>query len=325
MTAGASEPEVAVVIPTRDRETRLRFALESLAEQTVAPERFEVVVVRAVDSPSPFADPPPGLVVRFLTHGGTPGAAAQRNLGWRSSAAGLVAFIDDDSRPASRWLEELLAAHGGESTFVQGRIEPDPSEHHLLFGLARSHEIVGPSPRHESGNIAYPRSLLERLGGFDEAFTGAAWGEDTDLGLRARRAGARPLYADRALVWHAVLPRRLPDALRDATRYESLIALLARHPEHRRALFPTGVVKESHATLPLALVGMTQLRRRPALAAAASAPYLARHLRRHLGVNRPTARTLARFLVHLPAVVALDAAEVAVTVRAAIRHRVPVI
>ena len=38
-------PDVSVVIPTHDRETRLAFALEALAEQTLARERFEVIVV----------------------------------------------------------------------------------------------------------------------------------------------------------------------------------------------------------------------------------------------------------------------------------------
>jgi GT2 family glycosyltransferase len=321
----ASEPEVAVVIPTHDRETRLAFALEGLSEQTLARDRFEVLVVRSRETSSPLAAAPPGLSVRFLTHAGEPGAAAQRNVGWRATRAPLVAFIDDDSRPAPEWLEALLGAAGDGATIVQGRIEPDPSERHLLFGLARSPEVNAASPRYESGNIAYPRGLLERLGGFDEGFTGSAWGEDTDLGLRARAEGARRIYVDGAVVWHAVLPRRLPDALRDAARYDSLVELLARHPEHRRALFPAGVIKESHATFLLALAGAVALRRRPMLAAFACTPYVGRHLHRHLGANPLTPRKLARFASQLPALVAIDAVEVAVTARAAIRHRVPVI
>jgi hypothetical protein len=325
MTGGRGHPDVAVVIPTRSREARLRFALEALAEQTVDSDRFEVIVVRAAETPPPLAAAPPGISARFLTHRGEPGAAAQRNLGWRASDAPLIAFIDDDSRPSPGWLAALLSAFCGDDVFIQGRIEPDPAERHLLFGLARSHEILGPSRRYEAGNIAYPRALLNRLGGFDERFARGAWGEDTDLGLRARALGAELVYVDGALVWHAVLPRRLPQALRETARYEALMALLARHPEHRRALFPAGVVKESHVTLPIALAGLTQIARRRGLAAAAAAPYVSRKLQRHLAVNPASPRKLARFALHLPGVIALDLAEVAVTVRAAIRHRVPVI
>ena len=36
-----------------------------------------------------------------------------------------------------------------------------------------------------------PRSVLERLGGFDEAYPAPA-GEDSDLGWRAKVAGSKP-------------------------------------------------------------------------------------------------------------------------------------
>ncbi len=319
-----AKPELAVVIPTRARETRLAFALEALAEQTLSRERFEVVVVRAADAEPPLAGAPAGLAVRFLVHRGAPGAAAQRNLGWRASEAPLIAFTDDDAAPrrtGSRrcWRPRPTA----RTTLIQGRTEPDPGERHLLFGLARSLEVVGPSPRYESCNIAYPRSLLERLGGFDESFPGNAWGEDTDLGLRARAAGANRVYVDDALVWHAVMPRTLAAAIRDAGRYEWLVRVLARYPQLRRELFPLGVIKESHVTLLVAILAAAVLRR--PLAGVAAAPYLLRALAYGLGVNRPTPRQLARFAVHLPAVVACDLAELAVTLRAAVRHRVPVI
>jgi glycosyltransferase involved in cell wall biosynthesis len=316
------KPEVAVVIATRNRETRLAFALESLAAQTLGRDRFEVIVVRSGDASGPFAGAQAGLRVRFLAHDGVPGAAAQRNLGWRATKAPLVAFIDDDSRPAPDWLERLAAA-SGDSVFVQGRVEPDPGERHLLYGLARSAEVAVPSPRYEAGNIAYPRELLERLGGFDETFPGRAWGEDTDLGLRARAAGASPVYVDDAIVWHAVMPRTLPAAIREAGRYKWLVQLLARHPELRRELFPVGVVKESHLTLLVALAAGVALRR--PVAAIAAVPYLLRSVAYGLGGSRATPRRLARLAIHLPAATACDIAELAVTLRAAVRHRVPVI
>jgi len=45
-----SEPEIAVVIPTRGRETRLAFCLEALAGQSLEASRFEVIVVRDEDA-----------------------------------------------------------------------------------------------------------------------------------------------------------------------------------------------------------------------------------------------------------------------------------
>jgi GT2 family glycosyltransferase len=319
-----SEAEIAVVIPTRNREARLAFALEALAAQTLDRDRFEVVVVRAPDASGPFAAAPEGLRARFLTCPPPGGPAAQRNVGWRSTGAPIVAFTDDDCRPAPDWLERLQAAADGEEEFLQGRTEPDPDERHLLYGLARSMEVRGPSEWHPTCNIAYPRALLEALGGFDERFP-TAWGEDSDLGLRALAGGARRAYVDRALVWHGVIARSLPKALREAAQRDSLPLVIARHPGQRRALYLHLFVRRSHAELLLAAAGAPLLRQRRALAASLAAPYLLRHLTYHAAHNRVTPRSLLRLALHLPPRIALDAVELAATLRAALRYRVLVL
>jgi GT2 family glycosyltransferase len=321
----AVAPEVTVVIPTLDREARLAFALDALAEQTLARERFEVIVVRGAERDGGTARAPAGLEVRFLDLPGSPGAAAQRNLGWRSASAPLVAFTDDDCRPAPDWLERLLEAAGnGREALVQGRTEPDPAERRLLYGFARSMEVIGPSDWHETCNIAYPRTLLERLGGFDEGFLGV-WGEDTDLGLRALAAGAEHVYADRALVWHAVLPRSLRAALRETSRYEAIPLLLKRFPEQRAAIHRRWFLRPTHALVPIALFGALAPRVPAALRVAAIAPYLRWHLRHELAANGASPRTLARFALQLPAVAAIETLEVVATARGALRHRAPVL
>ena len=320
MADAPAQPRIAVVIPTRDRESRLAFALEALAAQTLPPEEFEVVVVRAPDAPGPFAAAPEGLPVRFLRAARPAGPAVQRNLGWRSTGAPLVAFTDDDCRPARDWLERLLTAADGTAAVVQGRTVPDPEEAHLLFGLARSMEIDGPTSWYETCNIAYPRELLDRLGGFDESFP-TAWGEDSDLGLRARESGAESVYAGDAVVRHAVVPRTLPTAVSEALRRDSLPLVLARHPEQRREVFARLFVRRTDAELLLALPAALLARRHPLLAAALATPYLADHLAHHLTHNALGPRGLARFALHMPARLAVDLAGLAATVRGAIRHR----
>ena len=317
-----SDPEVAVVIATRDREQRLAFALEALAAQSLPAERFEVVVVRAAGARGPHAEPPPGLRVRFLDSDHA-APAAQRNEGWRATSAPLVAFTDDDCRPEPGWLEELLAA-AVPGAVVQGRTAADPAEAHLLYGLARTIEVSGPTPWGETCNIAYPRELMERLCGFDESFP-RAWGEDTDLFLRAREAGATLEFAPGAVVRHAVVRRTLRQAIREAARYDAIPLLVARHPEHRRTFPAPGLVKTSHATLVLAFAGALAARRRPVLGVALGAPYVLAALRTHLATNPVSAPSLARLALHLPAPVAVETAEVIATVRGAIRNRVAMI
>lgn len=310
-------PEIAVVIPTRSREARLGFALEALAGQTLERTRFEVIVVRSEDAKGPFAAALDGLPVRFLTHMGAPGPGAQRNTGWRATEAPLVAFTDDDCRPAPEWLARLLAAGRQGDVVVQGRTEPDPAERHLLLGPARSVEILRPSNWFETCNIAYPTALLRRLGGFDESFRFSA--EDADLGLRARKAGAGRIFDYGAVVLHAVLPDPFPGAIRAALVRDSTPRLIARHPEHRRELRGRIFWKPSHARLLLAATGCLLFRGRPLLLALMLYPYV----RLYVGWRAVTTpRAAARTALSLAGRIAIDATEVAVTVRGAARHRV---
>jgi GT2 family glycosyltransferase len=311
------EPEVSVVIPTRNRETRLRFGLEALAAQTLDRDRFEVIVVRAEDTDRPWCEAPEGLEVRFIT--APKGPALQRNIGWRAARGRLVAFTDDDCRATPEWLETLLAAEGGPDDMLQGRTAPDPTETHLLHGRARSIDIDEMDAWFPTCNIAFPRDLLERLGGFDEDFP-TAWGEDTDLGLRAIDAGGTVHYIPAALSYHAVNARTLRQALREAWRRDSLPMVFARHPRQRRALFLDTFVRRTHANFLLALLGVLIVRRHPLLGVAAMLPYLRN--------RRPPAlalRSVPQILVHLPTRIAVDATEVVAVGRAAVRHRVPVI
>ena len=316
-------PRVAVVIPAFRRETRLAFALAALAEQTLNPREFEVLVVRAPGEEGPFAAAPDGLRVRFLV-APVRGPAAQRNHGWRAAAARMVAFTDDDCRPAPHWLEALLAAATGADAdaVVQGRTEPDPDEAHLLTGLARSMRVEALDPWHPACNIAYPRALLDRLGGFDEAFP-ASWAEDTELALRATAVGARHLYAPEALVWHAVLPRALPQALRDAGRRQWVPALVARHPGHRRALFCRWFVNESHAALALGLFGLVAGGRRRA--AVALLPYLALQVPRDADRRIVRPRRLVRLALAVLERLAVDLVEVGSALRGAAESRALVV
>lgn len=311
-------PRVSVVIPSR-RGPRLAFVLEALAEQTLAREEYEVIVVR--DPASDFHEPAPaGLTVSFLRVAEECGPTRKRNVGWRAATAPLVAFTDDDCRPRTDWLERLLEAWAGQpGRFVQGRTEPDPDEAHLLHGLARSQRIDSPSVWFQTCNLAYPKPLLESLGGFDETYIFG--GEDTDFGARAVADGAEHAWASDALVWHAVISRPLPAALREAVRWPSQPLLLRRHPDYRRHLYRGFFWRRSHALVALAAVGAVAARRHPVLALAALAPYVDSNMDR----SALSPRGVARQLAGLPSRAAVDLLEVGAMARAAMRHRVPVL
>ena len=284
------------------RPTRLAFLLEALERQTLDRARYEVVVERD------HAERPAG-------------PAVLRNRGVGVAEAPLLAFTDDDCRPASDWLERLVerAAHADGDFILQGRTEPDPDERQRLYGLARSQSIVGPSPWFEACNILYPRELFERLGGFDERFDGG--GEDADLGLRAVAAGARPVYVDDARVWHAVHSRHVWQAVREEGRWHTIPLVLASHPRQREALELGIFWKAGHPRVLLAAAGLVAAARGRGIGLAATLPYMHQHVRSY----SKTPRGMLRAALDAPARALVDLAGVAVTVRSAIRHRAAII
>jgi hypothetical protein len=72
----------------------------------------------------------------------------------------------------------------------------------------------------------YRKSMLDRIGGFDEDFF--AYGDDAELGLRARIAGWRCLYAPDAVVRHhrgSTMGKGSADRLELIERNRVLLAL----------------------------------------------------------------------------------------------------
>jgi glycosyltransferase involved in cell wall biosynthesis len=320
----AVAPEVSVVIATRGRETRLAFALDALAEQRLDQDRFEVVVVRDGPAEGLRTLPPEGLPVKFIELDERQGPSVARNAGWKAAKARLIAFTDDDCRPGPDWIEGLLEAWRDEAdtpnVVLQGRTEPDPEEAHLFHRLARSQRITQPSDWYQCCNIAYPRELLERIGGFDPEF--GFGGEDTDLGLRAIESGARRVYVEEALAWHAVHPRGVRKAVRDGLGWETLPLVFARHPEQREVIQRRIFWKDAHERLLLAAAGVALAKRTRGVSLLAVLPYLEEHWDDTVPV---TPRRLAGFAAYLPERVLADAAELAGTAIAAIRHRTPLL
>jgi GT2 family glycosyltransferase len=303
------------VIPTTGRRPeRLAGALAALAAQDLP--RADLEVILGCDPGVDVPPTPDGLAVRVVEAPAPASAAAKRNLAWPAARAPLVAFTDDDCRPAPEWAAALIAAaERAPGAFVQGRTEPDPAELRQLWGLAHTQAIQRDSPWHETCNIAYPRALLERLGGFDESY-GQLGGEDTDLGWRAFGSGAGKLYEERALVWHAVDRRSFRRAIREAFRTRDQPQVLARFPHLRRELVLHVFYRQGHGRLLLALAGM--LTRRRLVAVLAAIPYIKLHLRHY----RLSPLSVMRATTHLPVRALADAVEIAVVAWRGIRRGV---
>lgn len=315
-------PEIAVVVPSHDRPLRLRWLLNALQEQTLAPERFEVVIVH--DSAGPETDEllrtvPLAQLPGLRALGLKPGSAlagGKRNLGWRSARAPLIAFTDDDCRPPPQWLERALAAaHANPGAIVQGATRPDPDERDLLHRAPRAHsqEIDPPTLWSETCNIVYPRAGLERVGGFGE---GVLTGEDSELGARARAAGIAFVAAPEVLTYHAVATPALSAHLRSLRRWGDMPWAVKRQPSLRTGVTLGVFWKPTHASLPLAAAAAI-LSRRHAAWALLALPWV-------IATWPPygsSPRGRLRSLTELPGKTLSDLVEFAVLVRGSLRHR----
>ena len=235
----ATQPEVSVVVATRDRAPRLRRLIAALAEQTVDPSRFELIVVDD-GSTDGTAELLAGATERVpfaltaLQHEGGGGPGAVRNTGWPRARGALVAFTDDDCEPDPVWLAELLTAWGGdEARVLQGSTTPIEAELDAQGLFTYTYDIRAPDLNFPACNMAYPRALLERLAGFDAAAFPRT-GEDCDLAWRAIATGAATTFVPSARVRHAVVCMTARAMLRRAWRWGDAMPAFARHPELRR-------------------------------------------------------------------------------------------
>ena len=198
-------PEVAIVIPSRNRARYLEVALGSLAGQGAA----EIVVVddASTDDTGTVAA---AHGVRVVRQPAQRGLNAGRNAGVLHTAAPLIAFLDDDVRVAPHWLAALrngaarypdAEAFGGP---IRARFEgraPGSCGRELPPITTLD---LGPHDREATivwgANFAIRRSAFDRLGGFHEGIGGHGDEEDWLRALTA--SGGRIVYLAGAAVDH---------------------------------------------------------------------------------------------------------------------------
>jgi GT2 family glycosyltransferase len=222
-------------------------------------------------------------------------------------------------------LAALHETHRAGWDVVQGHTEPAEDNYGEWPTFARSVTVREQSYLFESCNIAYSRELLERLGGFDEAFGvsrgGAPNGEDADLGWRALEADAAITFATTAVVRHDIVPLSFGRALLSKLRSHRMVYVVRKHPGLRQHLPLRYFFQDTHPFALAAVLGVAAgiaLPRRVGLplAAVGVLPYV---------WYRSTARLLPGRRRYLPAIIAaafvLDVADVAVLAAGSLRWR----
>ncbi len=211
-------PDISVAIVTWNRREYLRACLVSLAAQRGAD--FEVIVVDngSRDGSAEMAREEFGA--RVIANAENRGFCAANNQAFAAARGEFIALLNNDTEAAPDFLANLRRAFAAA---------PD-------VGMAAAKVLVWEDPRHidKVGHLIYPdgqnrgrgtgeidagqydrieeclwpdgcaamyrKAMLDVTGGFDEDFF--MFGDDAELGLRARIAGWRCLYMPGAVVRH---------------------------------------------------------------------------------------------------------------------------
>ena len=192
--------------------------MSSLARQTDV--TFETIVV---DNGSTDGSPEAAeheFSARVIRNSENRGFCAANNQGIALSRGDFIALLNNDAEAEPGWLAELHSACASSPEVGMAAskvlVWEDPSRidkvGHLIFpdgqNRGRGTGALDRGQFDTSLDVAWPdgcaamyrKSMLDSIGGFDEDFF--AYGDDAELGLRARIAGWQCAYAPRAVVRH---------------------------------------------------------------------------------------------------------------------------
>ncbi len=265
---------VSVIIPTRNCGGSIAAALEATVGQRLDGD-FEVIVVDngsddgTAELAAGFASPV--RVIRQTNRG----PAEARNRGVAEAAGDLLAFTDGDCIPQPGWLAAGVAACN-TADLVQGRVRPVRGA--PLGPFDRSIWVESETGLYETANLFVRRPMFEEVGGFAAWFKATddrPFGEDTWLGWRLRRAGARTAFCAEALVEHAVLPGNARSMIAEQARAGQFAGLVELVPELRgKLLFARFFLTRRSAAFDLALTAALATRLTASrLPLAAALPY----------------------------------------------------
>jgi len=243
----ASKYKVTVLLPTYNRERLLKEAIESLYRQTLPPDQFVVLVIDNCSTDNTAAmiaelkkQAPFEIDYRRMEKNG--GCFRSMNLGIEMSSTEIVASLDSECWTDPDWLKRGLEAfEGGDIAFVGGYIADKPGQPVKFFSL-RNGAMESENPFYPSGNCFYRKSIVEKMGGFDENLSYGDMGtspigcSDSDLAWRMIEAGYKHLYRSDVIVYHEVNTVKPMAWLKAHWRMVSIPALIGKHPGLRSFL-----------------------------------------------------------------------------------------
>jgi glycosyltransferase involved in cell wall biosynthesis len=223
---------ISVIICTRNRADLLARAIQSVVDQDVPRDAFELVIVdngstdHTASVSRAFGD---RLALRYVREDEI-GLCVARNTGWRAAAGKYVVFFDDDAIARPGWLAAIKTTfeRGGPKVgVVGGRVypiwqvsRPDWLADEIAGSLTivhwgESEKIIHDIDREwlVGANMALPKQLLVEVGGFhpwlDRVGNSLLSSGDVFLQKEVMRRGYDCLYVPEIAIDHLVPASRL--------------------------------------------------------------------------------------------------------------------
>lgn len=192
-------PKVSVVIPAYNEEKYINESLQSLKEQSIPQDKFEVIVVdnNSTDDTAKIAEEFGARVVGCQTQG----VSAARATGSSAAYGDIIAGTDADTVVASDWLEKILAYFSENDhlvgltgpTYLHGTNIVLSKAAYISFDIFQRFNFLISRPTFSGFNFAVRKDAYETIGGFDASLESA---EDIDLSLKLNKIGKTAYFSD---------------------------------------------------------------------------------------------------------------------------------
>jgi glucosyl-dolichyl phosphate glucuronosyltransferase len=214
---------VIICCYNKDRIKWVCEAVDSVLKQSVKPNEIVVVYDDNPGVKDALVDQLP-TAVKILPNKYQRGLSQARNTGLESSTTDISIFLDDDAKASPDWVMYILASFTTPFVVgVGGKAVPEwvgtgkrpvwfPEE--LDWTVGCTHTTFGNETKKVRNvfgcNMAFRRTNLVDISGFDFRLGGPISGDDTDICLRITEKDPRYciMYEPKALIYHKVAPNR---------------------------------------------------------------------------------------------------------------------
>lgn len=201
-------PKLSVIVPVYNASTTINVCIESLLNQTVDKNDYEIIVVDdgSTDDTAKIIISIPGVT---LIKQRNQGPAVARNKGVEHAKGEIILFTDSDCVPKANWIEEMVRPfrEDNEVVGVKGTYKTKQKQIISRFVQLEYEDKYDVMKRYkyidfvDTYSAAFKKEIFLDNRGYDANFP-VACAEDIDLSYRLSLKGYKMVFNPEAMVYH---------------------------------------------------------------------------------------------------------------------------